>query len=196
MSSSKPVHDLLTLTGKAPGTVTAHRAVGFDDAQATVAGQRVKGVAVSAAVTGAAYPIKAKGTEVIETGLAIGLGDDLVTDSQGRAVPAQASAISVAITGITAANPGVVTAEDHGLKTGDVIVITGVGGMVEVNNQAFMVTAIDADTFSIGNTTGNTPYTNGGTASKVGPDGSAGHVFASALEAASGAGKFIEILLK
>src|SRR5262245_10194640 len=42
---------------------------------------------------------------------------------------------STAITAITQANPGVVTANAHGLSNGDRVVITGVGGMGQVNNR-------------------------------------------------------------
>lgn len=88
MSSSKPVLDVLTMTGTAPGAVTAHRAVGFNDAQASVAEQAVKGIAVSDATTGQAYPIKVMGTEIAETGAEItAAGIELITDNQGRVVP-------------------------------------------------------------------------------------------------------------
>jgi hypothetical protein len=68
-----------------------------------------------------------------------------------------------AITGITQANPAVVTSTGHGLVTGDVIKITGAVGMTEVNDQTFTVTAVDANTFSIGvDSTGYGAYTSGG----------------------------------
>lgn len=70
-----------------------------------------------------------------------------------------------AITGISKANPGVVTSNGHGLQTGDVIFVAGVVGMVEVNDRYFTITRINDDTFSIGvNTTAFTTYTSGGTA--------------------------------
>lgn len=79
-----------------------------------------------------------------------------------------------AITGITQANPAVVTSVDHGLKTGNEIIIYDVGGMTEINTtldgsrdpypDAVTVTRIDDDTFSIDgeNSTGYTAYTSGG----------------------------------
>jgi hypothetical protein len=64
------------------------------------------------------------------------------------------------ITGITRANPGVVTAPFHGLSTGDEVFITGVEGMTEINGRVFKVTVIDDDTFSIGiDTSGFTAFT-------------------------------------
>ncbi|RPI54219.1 MAG: hypothetical protein EHM49_03435, partial [Deltaproteobacteria bacterium] len=70
-----------------------------------------------------------------------------------------------AITGITQANPGVVTCTGHGFETGDQVYIQSVAGMVEVNAATFTITAIDANSFSIGvNTTTYTPYTSAGTA--------------------------------
>lgn len=191
MSSSKPVVDLLTLTGIAPSSVSAHRFVGFDDAQASVAGQKIKGVARSDAASGAAYPIGVKGTDIIETGGAFSIGDDVISDASGRAVKASASG-PAAVTAITKANPGVVTAVGHGFSTGDVVTFTDVGGMVELNQNSYAITVLTADTFSIGiNTTSLTTYTSGGSAHRVGPRQ---HVGGTALEASSGSGKFVEIL--
>lgn len=75
-----------------------------------------------------------------------------------------------AITGITQANPGVVTSASHGLVTGDKIHLVGVVGMVEVNNFVYDVTRIDANTFSLEytdtgtvvDTTSFTAYSSGG----------------------------------
>lgn len=71
---------------------------------------------------------------------------------------------SLAISGITQANPPVVTSTTHGLTDGDVVKITGVVGMTEVNNQVFVVDVIDPDTFSLADTdgTGYGAYTSGG----------------------------------
>lgn len=69
------------------------------------------------------------------------------------------------ITGITKANPGVVTVVGHDFITGDQITISGVQGMIEVNGNTYTITVIDADTFSIGVSTGSyTAYTSLGTA--------------------------------
>lgn len=61
------------------------------------------------------------------------------------------------ITNITKAIPGVVTAPNHELATGDQVTITNVKGMTEVNGNTYTITVITADTFSIGVTT--TAYT-------------------------------------
>lgn len=70
------------------------------------------------------------------------------------------------ITGITAANPPVVTSAAHGLANGTIVVITGVVGMTEVNNRAFVVAATAANTFELKGVdgTGYTAYTSGGSA--------------------------------
>ena len=70
------------------------------------------------------------------------------------------------ITGITAANPAVVTATGHGYQNGDIVVITGVVGMVQVNNRAFVAANVSANTFELRGVdgTGFTPYVSGGTA--------------------------------
>jgi len=67
------------------------------------------------------------------------------------------------ITGITAANPGVVTSTAHGLLEGDVGEIAAVVGMTELNGTSQVVDNPDANTFEIVDTTGFTAYTSGGT---------------------------------
>lgn len=54
------------------------------------------------------------------------------------------------ITGITQANPGVVTAPYHGLESGDEVFLSGIEGMVELNGRVFVATVLTDDTFSIG----------------------------------------------
>ena len=69
------------------------------------------------------------------------------------------------ITGITQANPAVVTfSAPHGLVTGDELRIEGVVGMVEVNDRNFVITVVDADELSLDgeDSTGHTAYTSGG----------------------------------
>jgi hypothetical protein len=70
-----------------------------------------------------------------------------------------------AITGATAANPVVITSNNHGLQTGDTCRITGVVGMVEINDRTFTVTRVDANTFSLDGEDGtlHTAYSSGGT---------------------------------
>jgi hypothetical protein len=69
-----------------------------------------------------------------------------------------------AITGATAADPVVITSNNHGLQTGDTCTITDVGGMVEINDRTFTVTRVDANEFSLDSEdgTGHTAYTSGG----------------------------------
>jgi hypothetical protein len=78
------------------------------------------------------------------------------------------------ITGITQANPGVVTSTAHGYSNGDTVVITGVVGMTQVNNKRFKVASVAANTFQLQdidgnnvNTTSYTAYTSGGIANRV-----------------------------
>lgn len=53
------------------------------------------------------------------------------------------------ITGITRANPGVVTANGHGFQTGDYVWISGVSRMTQINDQAYRVVRIDNNKFSL-----------------------------------------------
>lgn len=58
---------------------------------------------------------------------------------------------SFSISGITRANPGVVTTTAaHGFVTGDKIYLKGIGGMTQVNDLAFTITVLSTTTFSIG----------------------------------------------
>lgn len=74
------------------------------------------------------------------------------------------------ITGITQANPGVVTVAGHTLVDGDIVTIRDVVGMTEVNKQYYKVANKTANTFELTNqysganidTTGFTAYSTGG----------------------------------
>lgn len=58
------------------------------------------------------------------------------------------------ISGITKASPGVVTATAHGFAAGEVIDISGVAGMTEVNGLVAVVTSPATDSFSLYDTSG------------------------------------------
>ena len=78
------------------------------------------------------------------------------------------------ITGITQANPAVVTSSSHGYSNGDEIKITSVVGMTEVNNKRFLVAGVTTNTFELQdkdsvdiNSSGYTAYSSAGTANRV-----------------------------
>jgi len=78
------------------------------------------------------------------------------------------------ITGITKANPGVVTSTAHGFSNGDTVVISGVVGMTQVNGKRFKVANVAANTFELQDIDGNnvntssyTTYSSGGVANRV-----------------------------
>lgn len=80
----------------------------------------------------------------------------------------------VNITGLTAANPGVVTAVAHGYSNGDWVYISGVGGMTQVNGKFYKVANTTTNTFELNtidgaavNTSSYTAYTSGGTVARV-----------------------------
>jgi hypothetical protein len=87
---------------------------------------------------------------------------------------------AMTITGITKANPAVVTVSSlaAGLADGDIVYISGVVGMTEVNDLFFTVAGINtgAKTFQLAgiNSSGYTTYTSGGAAQEAqfGADGS------------------------
>lgn len=61
-----------------------------------------------------------------------------------------------AITGITKANPGVVTATDHGFSDGDLVKIFDVGGMTEVEGITYKVANKTTNTFELNTSTDST----------------------------------------
>jgi len=78
------------------------------------------------------------------------------------------------ISGITKANPAVVTATSHGYSNGDEVVITAVAGMTEVNGKRFLVADKTTNTFELQdkdgvdiNSSAFTTYTSGGVSNKV-----------------------------
>lgn len=78
------------------------------------------------------------------------------------------------ITGITQADPGVVSITAHGFSNGDTIVISGVAGMTEVNGKRFKVANVNTNDFELQDidgvdvdTTSFTAYTSGGVANRV-----------------------------
>jgi len=73
------------------------------------------------------------------------------------------------ITGITQANPAVVTTgAAHGFSNGDLVRIAGVIGMTQVNTRTFIIANVAATTFELAgeDSTGYTAYTSGGKATK------------------------------
>lgn len=78
------------------------------------------------------------------------------------------------VTGITKANPGVVTANSHGFSNGDQIKLFDIGGMEEVVGKTYVVANKTANTFELTtvsgsnvNTTTFTDYTSGGEVFKL-----------------------------
>jgi hypothetical protein len=78
------------------------------------------------------------------------------------------------ITGITQADPGVVSITAHGFSNGDTIVISGVVGMTQVNGKRFKVANVNTNDFELQDidgvdvdTTSFTAYTSGGIANRV-----------------------------
>jgi len=80
-----------------------------------------------------------------------------------------AAAATKTITGITAANPGVVTATSHGYSNGDLVVLASIVGMVELNGRVCRVANVTSNTFELAgvDTSSYTAYASGGTASKL-----------------------------
>ena len=74
-----------------------------------------------------------------------------------------------AITGITQANPGVVTSVAHGFNSGEFVLLDGIEGMDWLNGRTFQIVVTGVDQFQLvgANTSALAAYTGGGTASRV-----------------------------
>jgi len=67
------------------------------------------------------------------------------------------------ISNITNATNAIVTSANHGLVSGITIIVNGVGGMIEVNGNSYVITVIDANSFYLNvNSTTFGSYTSGG----------------------------------
>lgn len=73
------------------------------------------------------------------------------------------------ISGITQANPAVVTADAHGYSAGDIAYLADIGGMISLNDRAFVVANPSTNTFELKgvDSTSLSAYTSGGSAYKV-----------------------------
>lgn len=73
------------------------------------------------------------------------------------------------ITAITRANPCQVTSAAHGLIDGVRVILTGIGGMAELNNRQFQVSGATTNTFNLMavDSTGYTTYTSGGQVGQI-----------------------------
>lgn len=61
----------------------------------------------------------------------------------------------ITLSGATKARPVVVTANNHGFSNGDVVWVTGVGGMTQLNNKAYVVTNKSTNSFELYTTSGS-----------------------------------------
>jgi hypothetical protein len=79
-----------------------------------------------------------------------------------------AGSIDKVISGITQANPAVVSIVGHGFATGNLISISGVIGMTEVNGNSYTITSLTNDTVELNgvDSTAFTPYVSDGLASR------------------------------
>lgn len=77
--------------------------------------------------------------------------------------PANPPILAPVISAITQANPGkVTTSTPHGMSTGNKVLLRDCEGMTQVNGNSYVVTAIDANSFTIGvDTTGFGAHTAG-----------------------------------
>jgi len=113
----------------------------------------------------------------------VGIDYDMETDQFILISDGTTDSTEIAITAITQANPGVVTAAAHGYEDDDIVVISDVVGMTDVNDTNYKVTSAATDTFALYTEAGVAvstlaygAYTSGGTITKA-PLLNIGYVF-------------------
>jgi hypothetical protein len=94
---------LLKGTIQAAGAITIYRFVGFDGNQASAQGQKCRGVSEFAAAQGDNISVVEKGSAIVESGGAVNVGDDIITDNEGRAITASALAVAAGAVAVTSA---------------------------------------------------------------------------------------------
>lgn len=118
--------------------------------------------AASMALTGSGAPL----AKTTHNGQACG-----ITDVNGNIykilIGMTCVATSKTITAATQANPVVVSAAAHGRTTGDIVAITGVGGMTQLNDRVCKVTVVDVDRIALDGVDGSafSAFTTGGNVS-------------------------------
>ncbi len=90
---------------------------------------------------------------------------DFTVDTATGIITLTVPDITKTITGITAADPGVVTTDGaHGFSNGEFIWLHSVLGMTEVNNKLQTIANVTSTTFEIEDTSAFTAYSSAGTA--------------------------------
>lgn len=119
-------------------------------------------------------------------------------NAQGATLKIGSSGSAKTISAITAANPPVITASAHGFTEGQVVKITSVSGMTEINSKVGIVKDPTTNTFKLAgvDATSFTAYTSGGSATPTqatvgqfrswdGPDAQSSDVDVSDLSSAA-----------
>jgi hypothetical protein len=111
------------------------------------------------------------GGDVMLSGVPTAVANATLTLIASRTQHIEAGPVSTttsAISGITIANPCVITSTSHPYSVGDVLWIAGIVGTTQLNNGFARVTATAADTVTLDlNSTGLTAYTSGGTLARM-----------------------------
>lgn len=183
-------HSLLTLSILATAALSACRFVTVAGAHSGLAGDAL-GVTRSAGAEGALVPYDIHGTAIVESGGVIALGDRVQSDATGRAIKAAATGTKSAVIAGGAAGDLVVA----GIGASDRLV-----GVIRLNRDGTAATidiaSLTAEfTITAANTINNAAGTNTTGDSLLVLWESVSPIKGRALQAASGAGKFIEVLL-
>lgn len=95
------------ITRKAPSAVRERRCVGFNGAEVAAKGAQVLGVAFTNAAVNEDYSVQIGGIAEGLSGAAVAVGQQLISDVQGRLIPTDAAGqwlVGESLTAATAAN--------------------------------------------------------------------------------------------
>lgn len=158
-------------TGAGIATAQAVAALASADAAAlsetnSAAAQSAALASASAASTSQTAAATSAGTATTKAAEALAsAGSALISaNAAGVSETAAAGSATTASAAATTTNPVQITVTAHGRTTGDVVCISSVAGMTQLNNRMFTVTVVDANTLELAGTDGTAfdTYTSGG----------------------------------
>ncbi|MEQ1930674.1 MAG: ubiquitin-activating E1 FCCH domain-containing protein [Parvularculaceae bacterium] len=161
-------HELAVLDLTSDTEITRHGSGNIElslllDTTTSMAGQKLTDLKAAAAdlvnivIRDEQTPFYSK-VALVPYGASVNLGSNAATVRGSTTASHSITAASwsvgaaVGISGITRANPAVVTANSHGFNNGDIVWINGVSGMTQVNNRAYTVANRAANTFQLSGT--------------------------------------------
>lgn len=118
------------------------------------------------------YYQESSGLFLINLAFLMGMNEvvNCTTEFVGKNCENISTAFSIAVSGASQANPCSITATAHEFMTGDIVELSGIGGMTELNGNQYTITKTGANTFTLDgvNSSAYGAYSSPGTATLKG----------------------------